>query len=395
MPIAGTSLMLMDPYVTARSLSTPCALLALVSVLEFLLPQFESEDGQTRHRWRGVALCCGALALAWVMHPLMAAYALGSVLLLGALLSSNRLVQIWGTVMLGLTGVAMAAGLQMSTPPENEVYQRVLLTRDYWFLSQWHWYEWIGLIAPLLILSRVAFRWRRDGDGARVGLARMAVAAGLTAATVALLFARMGMATHQVARMQPLRIFQLVYVVMILVLGAALGERMLRRRPMRWVVAFSLLAGVMVVAERRTFPASKHLELPDTLRWGRLTEAGNRFEQAFVWISRNAPRDAIFALDAQYITRPGEDAQSFRAIAERSVLPDYSKDGGVVTNKPELAAAWLQGQVAQTKLNSESDARRIAALAPLGVTWVVLERTAATGFVCKYANDAVKVCQLP
>jgi hypothetical protein len=40
LPIAGTSLMLMDPYVTARSLSTPCALLALVGAMEFLLPQF-------------------------------------------------------------------------------------------------------------------------------------------------------------------------------------------------------------------------------------------------------------------------------------------------------------------------------------------------------------------
>ncbi len=92
----------------------------------------------------------------------------------------------------------------------------------------------------------------------------------------------------------------------------------------------------------------------------------------------------MFALDAEYITKPGEDAQSFRAIAERSVLPDYSKDGGVVTNKPELAAAWLQGQVAQTGLNAESDAERVAALRPLGVTWVVLERGAATGFACAY-----------
>jgi hypothetical protein len=405
MPIAGTSLMLMDPYVTARSLSTPCALLALVGALEFLLPQFDGDEGQTRQRWRGLALCCAALAGAGMMHPLMAGYALGSVLLLGALLSSIRLVQMWGAVVLGLTGVAMAAGLQLSTPPESEIYQRVVLTRGYWFLSQWHWYEWIGLMAPLLILSVVAFGRRRDSDGARVGLARMAVAAGLTATMVALLFARTGMATHLVARMQPLRIFQLVYVVMILMLGAALGERLLQRRPVRWVVAFSLLAGVMVAAERSTFPASQHLELPDALeRRGTENEghrdkghkdAGNQFEQAFVWIGRNTPRDAVFALDAQYITKPGEDAQSFRAIAERSVLPDYSKDGGVVTIKPELAAAWLQGQVAQTELSAESDARRIAALTPLGVTWVVLERKAATGFVCGYANDAVKVCRLP
>jgi hypothetical protein len=393
-PIAGTSLMLMDPYVTARSLSTPCALLALVGALEFLRPQFESEE-QTQYGWRGLALCCGALAGAAVMHPLMAAYALGSVLLLGTLLSSIRWVRAWGAVGLGLMGVAMAAGLQLSSPPESEAYQRVLLTRDYWFLRRWHWYEWIGLAAPLLILFRVGFRQQREDDGARVGLARMAVAAGLTATAVALLFARTGMATHQVARMQPLRIFQLVYVMMTLVLGAALGERVLQRRPARWIVAFSLLAAVMGAAERSTFPASPHLELPKTLSWRTSKDSGNQFEQAFAWIGKNTPKDAVFALDAQYITQPGEDAQGFRAIAERSALPDYSKDGGVVTNKPELAAAWLQGQVAQTALNGESDARRIAVLAPFGVTWVVLERKATTGFACVYTNDAVKVCRLP
>jgi hypothetical protein len=151
----------------------------------------------------------------------------------------------------------------------------------------------------------------------------------------------------------------------------------------------------MAAAERRTFPASHHLELRNALGWRTSTDSGNSFEQAFAWISRNTPKDAIFALDAQYITKPGEDAQSFRAIAERSVLPDFSKDGGVVTNKPELAATWLQGQIAQAELNTQTDARRLAALQALGVTWVVLERNAVTGFVCEYANEAVKVCRLP
>jgi hypothetical protein len=394
LPIAGTSLMLMDPYVTARSLSTPCALLALVGVLEFLQPQFEMEDQQTS-RWWGFALCLGALAAAAVMHPLMAAYALGSVLLLGTVLSRSRSVRVWGTAGLGLTAVAMAAGLDLSAPPESEVYRRVMLTRDYWFLSQWHWYEWIGLIAPLLILSVVAMGLRREGDDARVGLARMAIAAGLTAMAVAMLFARTDMSKHLVARMQPLRIFQLVYIVMIFMLGAALGERLLRRRPLRWVVVFSLLAAVTVGAERRTFPASRHLELPKTLAWGASTDSRNQFEQAFEWISRNTPRDAFFALDAQYISDKGEDAQGFRAIAERSVLPDFSKDGGIVTNEPELAADWLRGEAAQAGLNEEPDARRVASLRPLGVTWVVLKRTAATGFACEYENEAVKVCRLP
>jgi hypothetical protein len=209
------------------------------------------------------------------------------------------------------------------------------------------------------------------------------------------LFARAGTATHLVARMQPLRIFQVVYVVMILALGAVLGERVLQRRPMRWVLVFSALAGVMVMTERRTFPASKHLELPYALAGDDSAERGNAYERAFAWIGRNTPKDAVFAMDAQYITRPGEDAQSFRAIAERSVLPDFSKDGGVVTNKPELAAEWLQGQVAQAGLGTEPDARRIAVLRPLGVTWVVLEREAVTGFACAFANETLKVCRLP
>jgi hypothetical protein len=212
---------------------------------------------------------------------------------------------------------------------------------------------------------------------------------------VAVLFARVGMATHLVARMQPLRIFQMVYVVMTLVVGAALGSRVLQRSAVRWVVVFSVLAAVMVVAERRTFPASRHLELPGALAEEDAAGQQNPYERAFAWIGGNTPRDAVFAVDSQYITKPGEDAQSFRAIAERSVLPDFSKDGGVVTNKPELAAEWLRGQVAQAELSGESDAKRLSLLRPLGVTWVVLERGAVTGFLCDYRNEAVKVCRLP
>jgi len=384
-------LMLMDPYVTARSISTPCGLLALVGALEFLAPRFWAGD----ERWSGLALCGVALMAATAMHPLMGGYALGSVLLLGVLLSQRRLVRVWGTVGLGVTAVAVAAGMQLMAPAESVDYQRVALTRTYWFLSQWRWYELIGLVAPLLILSVVALGRRKDGDAARVGLARMAMIAGALAAIVAMLFARMGSATHLVARLQPLRTFQLVYVVMILTLGAWLGEQVLKRQAWRWFVVFSLLAGVMVCVERTTFPASKHLELPGARSWNPHGSSGNAWEQAFVWISRNTPKDAVFALDADYITRPGEDAQGFRAIAERSVLPDFSKDGGLVANKPGLTAAWSQGQAVQKELSEEPDARRSSELRPLGVTWVVLERTAATAFACEYANEVVKVCRLP
>jgi hypothetical protein len=389
MPIAGTSLMLMDPYVTARSLASPFAVLALVGALDFLMAWSEEERSG-----RGVVLCGVGLAVAGMMHPLVGAYALACVLMLAVVMAPSRAMRLGGAVGLGLAGVAMAAGLQMEAAPESGIYQRIALTRDYAYLSRWHWYEVIGLVAPLLILAVIGWR-RSDEDAARVGLARMAVSVGVGATVVAALFARIGMTTHLVARLQPLRVFQTVYVVMILVLGAVLGEFVLRRRVWRWAAVFLLLAGVMIFAERQTFPASARLELPESFVRGTSVGGGNAWEEAFFWIRRSTSKDALFALDAHYITRSGEDAQGFRAIAERSVLPDYSKDGGVVTNEPQLTEEWYRGETAQAGLDEKTDAARVAVLRPLGVTWVVLERGTETGFACEYENAAVKVCRLP
>ncbi len=383
LPIAGTSLMLMDPYVTARSISSPCVLLALAGALEFLLPG----KGESAERWRSLAFCFMAMTLAAAMHPLMAAYGLGCVLVLSCILSPIRRIRVWGTAGLCLAALGIAAAVQAMGPPENTDYLRAAMTRSYWFPGSWHWYEQFGLAAPIIILAVAGFRPRSKDDAARVGLARMAMVCGAMAVAVAALFARAGLATHGVARLQPLRIFQLVYVVMILVVGAALGERVLQRRLLRWATTFGLLVILMFFVQRQTFSSSAHLELPHRA-------PQNEWEQAFLWISRNTPKDALFALDAHYITSPGEDAQSFRAIAERSVLPDYSKDGGEASITPELTSAWMAGVLAQMNLDTESDVQRIATLRPLGVSWVVLERNANTDFACSYVNGAVKVCRL-
>jgi hypothetical protein len=215
----------------------------------------------------------------------------------------------------------------------------------------------------------------------------MAVVVGATAWVVAMLFARTGAATHLVARLQPLRAFQVVYLVMVMMLGARLGERMLRRSAWRWCAAALLLGGVMFAAARGAFPSSNHLELP-----GRT--ARNAWVQAFVWIRENTAKDAMFALDADYINARGEDAQCFRAIAERSALPDYSKDGGEASIAPELTDAWEGGQAAQSGLSAMTDMERLRAFEPLGVTWVVVDSRAGTGLSCPYANDSVKVCRL-
>jgi len=115
---------------------------------------------------------------------------------------------------------------------------------------------------------------------------------------------REGTATRLVARMQPLRAFQIVYLVMVLALGAKLGERVLRRSAWRWGAAMLLLGGAMLGAERGAFPNSNHLELPGVA-------ARNQWVQAFVWVRGNTPQGALFALDADYINAAGEDAQCF------------------------------------------------------------------------------------
>jgi hypothetical protein len=148
--------------------------------------------------------------------------------------------------------------------------------------------------------------------------------------------------------------------------------------------AFILLGATMFYVQRQTFPHSAHLEFP----WDR---PANGWEQAFLWIRGNTPQDAVFALDADYVTSPEEDAQNFRAIAERSALPDYSKDGGVASIAPALTTEWMRDVRIQRELDHASDACRIASLRSAGVDWVVLSQNTATTLDCDYANKTVKV----
>jgi hypothetical protein len=379
MPIAGTSLLLMDPYVTARSISTPLALAAVAWALDAL-----------RGNRRGALLCACALILSLV-HPLMSGYALATVLVLAVVGSSRPTVRLWGPWILALCAFAIAGAVQIWAPAESPAYVCVAMTRFYWFPSEWRWYEQFGLLAPLAILFLAGRLNSSDAERWSL-LARMAFVLGAISLMIAFCFARPALPTHLVARLQPLRCFQIVYEVMILTIGAGLGKRWRVRWP-SGSAALSLglpvlLGVVMFFVQRGTFPASRHFEWP-----GRRPR--NEWAQAFLWIRANTPTDALFALDTHYITLPGEDAQGFRALSERGALPDYSKDGGEASITPPLADAWAAGQAAQNNLTSEPDNQRSAALWPLGVTWVVLRRAGTTSWTCPYRNATVKVCRVP
>lgn len=384
LPVAGTALAIMDPYLTARSFSTPCTLLALAGMIDLAGLGIASPR-------RGLLLSLAALAIAAVMHPLMASYALGAALLLLCLCSKNHRVRRLAPLALVSAAFTVALLVSILAKPAGAASRSVELTRTYWFPAEWAWYELVGLAAPLLILSIFAFFGRRDSSipAARSALARMALAVGATSCLIVFTFSRTSAQSFLIAQIQPLRMFHVVYLVLVIFLGAVAGEGLLRRSPRLWAAAAAILAAIMLVAARSSFPASNHLELP----W---RSPQNRWEQAFFWVRDNTPTDALFALDADYINAAGEDAQCFRALAERSSLPDYSKDGGEASIAPAHASQWQAGVQAQQQLSAPSmtDTERISSLAPLGVTWIILDAKAVTRFTCPYDNASVKVCRL-
>lgn len=372
-PVAGTSLVLADPYLTARSLSTVGCLLGLAAVLHSL---------GGRRRWLLGAAVLFALSAA--VHPLMAGYgAICAVLVLGA---AARVPHLWRAAGVGgLAGLAagLCAAMLRWAPAESAASRVAGLSRSYWFPARWAWYELLGLVLPLVLLALVRRRVARERGRA---LVRGVLWAGVLAILVAVLFARPGMGSLAVARMQPLRLFQTVFLVLFLVLGGLAGRLL---RGWRGYGVLLLLAAVPWTCERAV--------APDLPRWeiaGARQPGAAGWVEAFQWARQHTPEDALFALDANYIELPGEDAESFRGIAERASLPDAAKDGGEAAITPRLAEQWQRGVAAQRGLSRESDAERRKALLPLGVSWLVLQRDAATALPCPFRNRTVMVCQL-
>ena len=219
-------------------------------------------------------------------------------------------------------------------------------------------------------------------------LARAGFWAGLIGLEISLVFAHRSAHNYFVAMLQPLRFFHVVYILFLLLLGGMLGGIFLKRNAVRWAATCLTLGALMFFVQIQTFPHSSHIELP-----GRAP--ANDWERGFTWIRNNTPADATFALDWKYIDSPGEDSQIFRAIAERSVVPDYIKDGGIAAVDPALTPQWTAGRAIQAGLATLGDAGRRAHLAQAHIRWLVLPYTAATSFDCPYENGTMKVCRIP
>ncbi|HSW48787.1 MAG TPA: DUF6798 domain-containing protein [Bryobacteraceae bacterium] len=347
-PVAGTALYIMDQYLTARSLATPGAILALATALE----------GK-----RGQAMLWALFTAA--VHPLMGVLA-------GALWGCYELVRVRRST--ALAGVVLLA-------PITPAYEEVLKKLPYHMITKWAWYEWIGAVAPLAILGWLG----RHRPGPIQTLSRALVifqaiflAAGLTVCLPGL---------ASLSRTQPMRSLHFVYILMFLFIGGLLGEQVLKRHAWRWALLLVPLCGGMWYAQRQLFPATPHLEWP----W---MESPNPWVRAFQWIRTNTPKDALFALDPDYMSLPGEDHQGFRVLAQRSRLADAAKDSGPASLMPELAEEWVAQVEAQRDMArfQASDFQMLSD--KYGVSWVLLRHAPPQGLACPYQQDGLSVCRI-
>jgi hypothetical protein len=359
LPVAGTALYIMDQYLNPRNLVAFAAIFAVVKVI----------DG----KYFQAALF---LAFAAAIHPLMSVFVLSYCVVL---LCIERFDLRYASL-----ACLLPFGISFDPPPP--AYHQVALSHSYFYLLRWQWYEWLGALAPLAILSwfsRIArSRQLRNLDQLCRALIIYELVY-LVAAVVLSIPARF----ESLARLQPMRSLYLLYVLFFLFAGGLLGEYVLKTRVWRWAALFVPLCAGMFLVQRDLFPASAQVEWPGVA-------SKNQWVQAFQWVRANTPSDAIFALDPWYMHIPGEDENGFEAVAQRSMLADGVKASGAVSMFPAMADEWLRQMKAQSEWSKfqPEDFRRLQA--QYGVTWVVLQQPGIAGLDCPYRNAAVLVCQV-
>lgn len=366
LPVAGTALYVMDQYINPRNFAAFGCLFAVGATLEGKLLR---------------AVLWVAFAIA--MHPLMGWFALSfSALWLVLEHVEQKLKQVEARL-------PVAASLLPTIglfAPSSPAYHQAAQFHGFHYLRNWEWYEWLGIIGPILIFWRLGRFAESRGNTTLARTCRAFAIYELIYFAVALVIS-VPERFESLARVQPLRSLHLLYMVLIIVTGGLIAEHLLKNRAWRWGVLFLPLCGGMFLAQRSLFPASSHIEWP----WA---TPSNRWQQAFVWIQENTPQDAVFAMDPLYIKVPGEDTAAFRPIAERSSLADGYKDSGTVSMFPALAGLWWEQFQAQKDWKNFSGPDFLRLRQQYGVNWLVLQSPGIPGMDCPYRNPAVLVCRV-
>src|SRR4051812_13399215 len=369
-PVAGTALYILDQYLNPRNLAAFAAVFAVARILEKKYVR----------------------SLAWIIfaacvHPLMWVFPFSFGALWIVMEEIERRMGRWNDLQTRVGSIASVLLLGIPLASGNSpAYHESARMHAYFYIQDWQWYEWLGLVAPLILLwwfSRIASKTDKP---LLARACRTFAIYGLIYFLVALIV-DLPASLEALARIQPLRSLHLLYVFLFVCIGGFLGEHVLKDRAWRWLALFLPLSIGMFVAQRSLFPASAHVEWP-----GHAPK--NAWAQAFVWIRENTPMDAVFALDPDHMRLSGEDAIGFRCLAQRSRLADSVKDGGVVSMFPPLADKWWSQVQAQTpwKNFALEDFARLRE--KYGVSWVVLQQPGVTGLTCPYQNAAVRVCRV-
>jgi hypothetical protein len=364
LPLAGTALYILDQYLNPRNLAAFATLFALAELLD-----------------RNYVRAALWLAFAAVMHPFMAGF---GVLFCLWLILLDR-------VRLPLFGFAAALPFGITFAPPPAAYHEVALLQTSHFVLRWHWYEWLGVLAPALLFWGFR-RWASRRGLKNLALVSKAMVPFILVASAAAIGLGLSPRFEALARLQPLRSMALCYAVLVVAGGGYLGQHVLKRHLWRWLALFVPLGCGMFFAQRQVFPASQHIEWPSE-------EPRNRWAQAFDWIRQNTPVDALFALNPAHMELPGEDENGFRARAERGMLADLVKDRGAASMFPPLAVPWAEQIADQNnwKHLGKDDFERLRQ--KYGVSWVVIEQpgpgeNGPTGLPCPYENLAVRVCRV-
>jgi len=365
MPVAGTALYLMDPYLSPRSLSTPLALHVVAWALE--------------RRYLRALVCVAAIS---VIHPLMSVFAIGW-------LAAYILLSHWPDALRHVRlrpvrepGIILPLALFPAITP---AYRQALITHPYFLLNHWAWYEWLGIAGPFAILAGIAYLARRTGNSSLRLLCQSLMIFEGVFFTLALFISMPGR-FERFSEIQPLRCLHLLYCVFLILLGGLAAKYLPGHRTWQWAAFFVLLSAPMFFVQRQLFAATPHVEILGM-------QSDNPWVRAFEWIRNNTPEDAFFAIDPEYAR--SADEHGFRALAQRSMLADDGKDGGAVSMFPALAEEWQRQLAEQSNWNRWGPADLARLRRDRGVTWVVLSSPGLRELECPYRNQQLAVCQIP
>jgi hypothetical protein len=374
LPVSGTALFIVDQYLHPRAIATSLILFAVSRIM-------------AGRKWQAVPLLAGSFAL----HPMMGALGISFCCVLTLTFSAPVVAFLRNLrqrpVAEATTPFAAMLPLGWLFEPPTKAWLTAIDTRHWLRLYDWTWYEWLGAIGPLVIFWAISRIARKQGNPNLVAFTRAVLVYGIFQQVVAMII--LGPPRLIVlSALEPMRYLHLVYVFLVLVGGAYLGQQILRRRIWRWAIFLLVANGGMFLAQRQLFAGTTHLELPGM-------QSGNPWLQAFDWIRRNTPEDAYFAMDPNYMIAPGEDYHSFRALAERSQLADTVKDTSVLTKVPELGPTWERQVAAQAGWAhfTLTDFERLKT--EFGVSWVLVSYPAPDGLICRWHNRSLSVCQVP